>query len=72
MGNFFECMRTREQPISDAFTHHRTLSTCHLANISLRLGRELTWDPEKEQIVGDDQANSWLAREPRKGYAIEV
>jgi len=72
MGNFIECLRTREQPISDVYTHHRTLTTCHLANISLRLGRKLTWDPEKEQIVGDDQANSWLARESRKGYAIEV
>jgi len=72
MGNFFECMRSRDQPISDAFSHHRTLSTCHLANISMRLGRRLTWDPEKEQIVGDDQANSLLARESRKGYAIEV
>ncbi len=71
MGNFFECMRTREQPISDVFTHHRTLSTCHLANISLRLGRKLAWDPEAEQIVGDDQANSWLARESRQEYAIE-
>jgi len=72
MGNFFECIRTREQPISDVFTHHRSISTCHLANISLRLGRKLTWDPEKEQIAGDDQANSWLARESRKAYAIEV
>ncbi len=72
MGNFIQCLRTREQPISDVFSHHRTLSTCHLANISLRLGRKLTWDPEKEQIVGDDQANSWLARESRAGYAIEV
>ncbi len=72
MGNFFECLRTREQAISDPFTHHRTLSTCHLANISLRLGRKLSWDPEKEQIIGDAQANSWLTREPRKGYSIEV
>jgi hypothetical protein len=72
MGNFIECMRTREQPISDVFTHHRTLTTCHLANICLRLDRKLTWDPENEQIVGDAEANSWLARESRKEYAIEV
>ncbi|MEX0642021.1 MAG: Gfo/Idh/MocA family oxidoreductase [Pirellulales bacterium] len=72
MANFFECIRTREQPISDVFTHHRALTTCHLANIAIRLGRPLKWDPAKEQIVGDEEANGWLAREQRKGYEITV
>ena len=70
MRNFFECIKTREQPISDVETHHRAMSTCHLANIAIRLGRPIKWDPEKEQIVGDDAANSWLRREQRKGYEI--
>jgi predicted dehydrogenase len=72
MRNFFECIKTREQPISDVETHHRAMSTCHLANIAIRLDRPLKWDPEKEQIVGDDAANSWLKREQRKGYEIVV
>ncbi|MAT16083.1 MAG: oxidoreductase [Planctomyces sp.] len=72
MANFFECMVSRDEPQSDVFTHHRTLSTCHLANISLRLGRELKWDPEREQILNDDEANSFLAREPREGYKINA
>jgi predicted dehydrogenase len=72
MGNFVECMRTREQPISDVFTHHRTMTTCHLANIALRLNRKLEWDAEAEQIRGDDQANTFLSREQRKGYEINV
>lgn len=72
MGNFFECLRTREQPISDVFTHHRILTTCHLANIAIRLGRKLNWDPAKEQLTGDDAANQWLRREQRKGYEIKV
>lgn len=72
MVNFFECLRTREQPISDVFTHHRAMTTCHLANIAIRLGRPLKWDAQAEQIVGDDDANAWLKREQRKGYEIKV
>src|SRR5947209_7226590 len=50
MANFFECCRDRSLPASDVYTHHRSLTTCHLANISIRLGRKLTWDPAKEEF----------------------
>jgi predicted dehydrogenase len=72
MGNFAECVKTREQPISDVYTHHRAITTCHLANIAIRLGRPLTWDPKAQQIVGDKEAQAWQAREQRKGYEIHV
>ena len=68
MGNFIECVRDRALPVSDVFSHHRALTTCHLSNIALRLGRTLTWNPETEQIVGDDEANAWQRREQRVGY----
>ena len=48
------------------------MSTCHLANIAIRLGRPLKWDPDAEQIIGDEAANAWLRREQRKGYEIVV
>jgi len=70
MGNFFDCVRTRQQPISDVASQHRSVSTCHLGNISMRLGRPLQWDPEKEQFVGDDEANGCLRREQRAAFAI--
>lgn len=70
MRNFFECIKTREQPISDVYTHHRAMTTCHLANIAIRLGRPIKWNPETEQIVGDEEANAWQKREQRKGYEI--
>lgn len=70
MGNFFECIKSRELPISDVYTHHRSMTTCHLANIAIRLGRKIEWNPETEQIVGDKDAATWLAREQRKGYEI--
>ena len=70
MANFFDCVKSRKQPISDVFTHHRAITTCHLANIAIRLGRKLNWDPVAEQIVGDSEAQSWQARAQRKGYEI--
>lgn len=72
MGNFFECIADRTDPISDVYSHHRAMTTCHLANIAIRLGRKITWDSKAEQIVGDSAANQWLAREQRKGYEIDV
>ena len=70
MANFFQCVKSRELPISDVFTHHRSVSTCHLANIAIRLGRKIQWDPDAEQIVGDSEAQAWQARTQRKGYEI--
>ena len=71
-ANFIESMKSRKQPISDVWTHNRMLEICHLSNIAMRLDRELTWDPAKREIVGDDQANGFLERENRKGYEINV
>lgn len=70
MGNFFDCIQTRHKPISDVESQHRSVSTCHLANIAIRLGRNLRWDPAKEEFVGDAEANRWLRREQRKGYEV--
>lgn len=70
--NFIEAMNSREQPISDVWSHNRMLEICHLANIAMRLGRELNWDAEKREITGDPQANSFLSREYRKGFEIDM
>lgn len=70
--NFIDAMRSRKQPISDVWSHNRMLEICHLSNIAVRLGRELQWDPQKREIVGDKQANSFLSRESRKGFEIDV
>ncbi len=71
-ANFTEAMKSRKQPISDVWSHNRMLEICHLANIAMRLGRELAWDPAKREIPGDAQANSFLAREYRKGFEIDM
>jgi predicted dehydrogenase len=70
MDNFFECINNGGEPVSDVHTHHRAMTTCHLANIAIRLNRPLKWDPEKEEIVGDSEAFAMQSREQRKGYEI--
>ncbi|MDA0282162.1 MAG: Gfo/Idh/MocA family oxidoreductase [Planctomycetota bacterium] len=71
-ANFTEAIKSRKQPISDVWTHNRMLEICHLSNIAMRLGRELKWDPTKREITGDAEANSFLARENRRGYEINM
>lgn len=70
MGNFFECIASRDEPISDVHSHHRAVSVLHLANLCLLLKRDLTWDLATEQIMGDDDANAHQSRKQRKGYEI--
>ncbi|MEM9366362.1 MAG: Gfo/Idh/MocA family oxidoreductase [Planctomycetota bacterium] len=71
-ANFLHCHREGLEPISDVHTHMEMLNVCHLTGISARLGRDLKWDDTAEQIVGDEQANSMLARPYREGYEIEM
>lgn len=71
-ANFTDAMKSRKQPISDVWTHNRMLEICHLSNIAMRFGREVNWDPNKREIIGDDQANAFLAREYRKGFEINM
>lgn len=68
--NFFAAVRDKKEPLSDVFSHHRALSTCHLAGISARLNRKLTGNPQLELIVSDTQAQGLVAREYRKGFEI--
>ena len=71
-ANFTEAMKSRKQPISDVWSHNRMLEICHLSNIAMRLNRPLNWDAAKREITGDDQANSFLSRENRKGFEINM
>lgn len=68
--NLVDCMKSRATPISDIYTHHKHLTTCHLANIALRLGRAIQWDATSQTIVGDEEANALQSRPQRKGYEI--
>jgi len=70
MGNFVDCVKSRKSPISDVVSQHQSVTTCHIGNIAMRVGRALKWDSQAEQFIGDDEANALLQREQREGYEI--
>jgi predicted dehydrogenase len=70
MGNFFECVRSRRNPIAHPEVGHRSASVCHLGVIALRLGRKLHWDPSSQLFTGEHalEANRFLSRPMRAPY----
>ena len=72
MENFIKCVKSREKPISDVWSHHRAMTTCHLANIAIRLDETLEWDAVKQEITNSDKGRMMQSREQRQGYEIDV
>lgn len=70
MQDWLDCIRTRKRPVADVETGHRSVTVCHLANITRAVGRPLRWDPVSEQFPGDDQANALVDRPRRKGFEL--
>ena len=69
--DFLNAVKIRGQTLEDAEVGHRTCSLGHLALIAIQLGRKLKWDPDKEQFLGDDEANKMLSLPPgRSPWAI--
>lgn len=68
--NFFDCVRSRQDPVARVETGHRSACIGHLIIIALRTGLKLQWNPEQEIFTGDgaSEANQHLAREMRKPY----
>jgi predicted dehydrogenase len=69
--DFLDAVKSRKAPVSDLESGHRVATVCHLANLSLRLGRTLRWDPRAETVVGDAEANSALERPYRVPWDAE-
>ena len=70
-ANFLDCVKTREKPISDIEICHKSTSTCHLANISLRSKMRVDYDAGKEHLA-QAEARKYFAREQRKPWKISV
>lgn len=63
--NFVEAIRGNATLAADALTGHLSSTLPHLGNLACRLGRSFNFDPEREQIAGDDEANALLGRSYR-------
>src|SRR5437867_252362 len=66
LKDFMDCMRSRKKPICDVEIGCRSVTVCHLGNLAYWNHRRLRWDPVKERLIGDAEANQWLDR-PKRG-----
>jgi len=70
--DFLKAIETNGKPAATIESAHRSSVLPMLANLSLKLGRSLTWDPEKEQITGDPDAAKGLSRPYRGPWEYPV
>jgi len=69
-GNWLDCIRSRQAPISPIEKGHRACSTCLIHHIAMHTGRRMHWDPVKERFLKDDAANAMLSRPQRAPYTF--
>ena len=67
-ADFLDGIKTGRRTISDIEVGHRSTTMSLLGMLSMKLGRSVAWDADKEIIIGDDQANHHLRREYRKPW----
>jgi predicted dehydrogenase len=65
LKDWLDCVRTRKLPICDVEIGCRSVTVCHLGNLAYWNHRRLKWDPKKECLIGDKEANTWLNRTKR-------
>jgi predicted dehydrogenase len=68
MKDFLAAIDKRSKPVADIEQGHISTTSCILANMSMKLGRSLAWDPAKHRVVDDDEANRLLRRPYRKPW----
>jgi predicted dehydrogenase len=70
--NFFDCVRSRAQPVCNPDVMRRSHIACFAAAMAWQLGRPLKLDPAKEEFVGDDEANRMRARVTREPWSLHL
>ena len=68
--NFIDCVQSRKRPNSDVEIGHNSMIACHLGNIAFRLNRQIRWDVEKEEVIGDKEAQRYVMREYRAPWKL--
>ncbi|HEY7710875.1 MAG TPA: Gfo/Idh/MocA family oxidoreductase [Candidatus Entotheonella sp.] len=68
MLDFLRAIEKRSKPVADIEEGYISTASCILANLSMQLGRTLTWDAQKQRVVGDAEANKLLRRPYRRPW----
>src|SRR5262249_13024463 len=72
MQDLLRAIEQRGKPVADIEQGHISTASCILANLSMKLGRSLTWDAQKQRVVGDEEANKLLRRPYREPWVHPV
>lgn len=68
--NFFDCVKTRAMPTTNADVARKSHIACHTAYLSWLLNRRVSFDPAKEEFIGDDEANRMRSRAMREPWIV--
>jgi hypothetical protein len=68
--DFFDCIKSRRSTVSGPEMMHRSMSTVHAANACMWLKHDLRFDPDRQEYVGDSEADRLIARSMRAPYTI--
>lgn len=68
--NLLDCVKSRKEAICPIDEAVQADILCHISDIAIRLEQKLRWDPMKEQFVGNDAANRYLARAMRSPWRL--
>ena len=68
--DFLQCVRSRRDPYFPVDLGHRVSTVCHLANISIALGRKVRWDPSNERFIDDPEATRMMDRPRRDPWRL--
>lgn len=68
--DFFDCVKTRDMPATNADVARKSHIACHTAYLSWLLNRKVNFDPAKEEFIGDDEANRMRSRAVREPWQV--
>jgi len=69
---FIDNVRNHKKPFADVEVGHHASAPGHLMNIAWRVGRKIRWDPVKEQVIDDPQANALVTKPYRAPWKLEI
>jgi predicted dehydrogenase len=68
--NFIDSVISREQPVANLESAIRSDIICQMADLSIRTGKTLGWNPVKEQVTGSMKARKMMHRKMRKPWSL--
>jgi predicted dehydrogenase len=69
-ADWFKAIHESTRPAVDIEIGHRVATLCNLGNLSYLLGRKLVWDGDRQEVIGDEQANRLLGKPQRYPYHL--